>query len=79
MKAIILTLAVAGFMSSAHAGVYKKTSDRQMLNKSSVDCIDKSSNGLNDDTNPNRTVVIFRCFQNFFNSFFGAYISRIDS
>ena len=56
MKAIILTLAVAGFMSSAHAGVYKKTSDRQMLNKSSVDCIDKSSNGLNDDTNPNRTV-----------------------
>ena len=54
MKAIILTLAVAGFMSSAHAGVYKKTSDRQMLNKSSVDCIAKSSHGLYDDTNPDK-------------------------
>lgn len=46
MKAIILTLAVAGFMSSAHAGVYKKGNDPKVHNMKTQECAHKQSGSL---------------------------------
>lgn len=46
MKAIILTLAVAGFMSSAQAGVHKKGSDPKIHNMKTQECAHKQSGSL---------------------------------
>lgn len=54
MKAIILTLAVAGFMSSAHAGVYNKNQDPKVHNMSKQECPHKTSDSLMAKTNPTK-------------------------
>ncbi|MCH2534642.1 MAG: hypothetical protein MK008_09405 [Bdellovibrionales bacterium] len=46
MKAIIFTLAVAGFMSSAQAGVYKKGNDPKVHNMKTQECAHKQSGSL---------------------------------
>lgn len=54
MKALILTLAVTGFMTSAHAGVYNKNNDAKIHNMSKQECPHKASGALMAKTNPQK-------------------------
>ena len=51
MKALILTLAVAGFMSTAHAGVYSKYQDPKLNGNDKTVCQNKTSTKRFDKSN----------------------------